>query len=76
MRASRLLAADGPLGAYESLARDSCARLRGLGPAFGTKYLYFTQPEGAATEALILDAFVARWLVESRESRPTQSRGP
>ncbi len=55
------LANGGPLAAYRRLASD--ARLIGLGPAFGTKFLYFTQPDGAPKPALILDRLVARWLV-------------
>jgi hypothetical protein len=59
-RVARTLAEAGPLPAYERLGGDS--RLVGLGPAFGTKYLYFTQPREAASMALILDRLVARWL--------------
>ena len=56
------LASDGPLAAYGRLARAADCRLLRLGPAFGTKYLYFAQPRPAATSALILDDLVAFWL--------------
>jgi hypothetical protein len=53
------LAAGGALDAYRLLA-GGC-RLRGLGPAFGTKYLYFC-PQGPGPPALIFDRLVAKWL--------------
>jgi hypothetical protein len=37
------------------------ARLPGLGPAFGTKFLYFCSPPGKPP-ALILDRLVSQWL--------------
>jgi hypothetical protein len=37
------------------------ARLVGLGPAFGTKFLYFCSPPGDQP-ALILDRLMSRWL--------------
>lgn len=48
--------------AYGRLGRGADCRLRGLGPAFGTKYLYFCQPAGSQPTALILDKLVADWL--------------
>lgn len=45
-----------PIAAYGKLANT----LEGLGPAFGTKFLYFTSVEG--NRAPILDAVVANWL--------------
>ena len=38
------------------------AEIVGLGPAFGTKYLYFTQPPPQGPRALIVDALVTEWL--------------
>lgn len=61
---SRLLAVrarvveGGALDAYWSLARAQ--RVPWLGPAFGTKFLYFVSPDGA--RALILDDIVSSWL--------------
>jgi hypothetical protein len=56
------LVQEGPDGAYRRLARPADCQLRDLGPAFGTKFLYFCQPPGQAVTALILDQFVATWL--------------
>jgi hypothetical protein len=47
---------DDPVKAYRELANA----LEGLGPAFGTKFLYFTSE--AKNRAPILDAVVAKWL--------------
>jgi hypothetical protein len=54
------LAERGALGAY-GLLGGGC-RLRGLGPAFGTKYLYFCPQGTAGPPALIFDRLVAGWL--------------
>lgn len=51
---------DGARGGYKALATTS--RLKWLGPAFGTKLLYFWQPTDVRPRALILDAYVAGWL--------------
>lgn len=56
------LAQEGADGAYRRMARPGDCKLRRLGPAFGTKFLYFCQPTGQAVTALILDQFVATWL--------------
>jgi hypothetical protein len=48
----------GPRDGYTALARAH--RIRGLGPSFGSKFLYFTSPEDR--RALILDQLVADWL--------------
>lgn len=45
-----------PIDAYVKLSR----KITGLGPAFGTKFLYFASSE--ADRAPILDAVVANWL--------------
>lgn len=57
------LAERGPLDAY-GLLGGAC-RLQGLGPAFGTKYLYFCPQPAAGPRALILDRLVARWLARN-----------
>ncbi len=49
-----------PLSAYRGLANT----LEGLGPAFGTKFLYFTSDK--ENRAPILDAVVANWLKQYR----------
>jgi hypothetical protein len=59
--AAELLSA-GPLAAYRHLGGKG--RLRWLGPAFGTKYLYFCPQPDAQRPALILDRPVARWLAD------------
>jgi hypothetical protein len=57
------LGSGGPVRAYVLLGEHGAARLPGLGPAFGTKFLYFCSPSGASP-ALILDRLVADWLRE------------
>lgn len=57
---ARAVVQEGAAAGYRALATTS--RLGGLGPAFGTKLLYFWQPPDARPRALILDAFVSRWL--------------
>jgi hypothetical protein len=51
---------ENPVSAYRELANA----LEGLGPAFGTKFLYFTST--AENRAPILDAVVANWLERYR----------
>lgn len=58
---ARTLASEGPLAAYRRLAGEGDCRLAGLGPAFGTKYLYFCQPPMANPTALIHDENVSDW---------------
>lgn len=60
LEVARCVAEEGGVAGYELLA-TSC-RLRGLGPAFGTKYLYFLPVATGAEPALILDRLVAQWL--------------
>lgn len=48
----------GPADGYIALAGPH--RVGGLGPSFGTKFLYFVSPEGR--RALILDELVSTWL--------------
>lgn len=57
---AQALRTSGPLAAYAELAGQS--RLAWLGPAFGTKYLYFCSPTNQLPVALILDRLVADWL--------------
>jgi hypothetical protein len=65
-RARRLVVERGPLAGYEQLAGPG--RLEGLGPAFGTKFLFFLNDD-----ALILDKLIADWFsaVEGSSLRPT-----
>jgi hypothetical protein len=58
---ARTLTARGVIAAYRQLGDEGDSRLKGLGPAFGTKYLYFCQPAGAKPTALIHDSNVADW---------------
>jgi hypothetical protein len=51
----------GPVAAYARLGDHGVARVARLGPAFGTKFLYFCSPPGGQP-ALILDRLMARWL--------------
>lgn len=51
---------EGAIAAYQSLGGAN--HVGGLGPAFGTKYLAFGQPEGAEPVALIHDELVTAWL--------------
>ena len=60
--AAQSLLSGGPLAGYAALGAQD--RLIGLGPAFGTKYLYFVSKASSAPVALILDRLVARWLRE------------
>jgi hypothetical protein len=54
---SRMLA-DGPVAGYWSLAREH--HVHGLGPSFGTKFLFFCSAD--EDRALILDNLLANWL--------------
>lgn len=64
---AQTLVDDDAVAAYGRLAHEGDCNLRGLGPAFGTKYLYFCQPIGRETTALILDSLVAQWLRQETE---------
>ena len=59
---ARLLADADVFAAHRALSSPGLAQLRGLGPSFGSKVLYFFQPPDRRPRALILDAFVAGWL--------------
>ena len=62
---AQTLATAGPIAAYRCLADRSDCGVDGLGPSFGTKFLYFCQPSGAETTALILDKLVSDWILEN-----------
>jgi hypothetical protein len=51
---------DGPQAAYRLMAGAS--RLHRIGPAFGTKFLYFADSGRHERRALILDRLIAEWL--------------
>lgn len=57
---AKIVANEGAMAAYRSLGREN--RIKGLGPAFGTKYIAFCQPEGVLPAALIHDELVTAWL--------------
>ena len=57
---ARALDTGGALDGYRLMATG--ARLPGLGPAFGTKYLHFCSTGPAQQRALVLDQNVASWL--------------
>lgn len=60
LRTALAAAADGdPRTAYSTLIRPGRAAIRGLGPAFFTKALYFASEGAPGTRCLILDARVA-----------------
>lgn len=48
------------MAAYRTLAGEH--RVKGLGVAFGTKYVAFCHPAGATPTALIHDELVSSWL--------------
>ena len=60
----------GPLDGYTALAGPH--RVKGLGPSFGSKFLYFASPQDS--RALILDQLVADWLAreEALSLNPTR----
>lgn len=59
----------GAVAGYGKLSSE--CRIKGLGPAFGTNYIAFCQPEGQLPTALIHDELVSAWL--SRNGRPDLS---
>jgi hypothetical protein len=62
-RSAAALAADGPVAAYEAMIRGGSASTRFMGPAYFTKFLYFSGYRSAADlKPLILDRRVARGL--------------
>jgi hypothetical protein len=76
LQAAASAAAQGhPVEAYSCLGDHGTARLPHLGPAFGTKFLYFCS-SAERRPALILDRLVARWLPRTSASSSTNSGGP
>jgi len=71
--AASKLSHGGPVEAYALLGDNGVARLPRLGPAFGTKFLYFCSPVGGQN-ALILDRLVARWLRENTNLALNEAR--
>ncbi len=57
---AKIAANEGAIAAYGSLGREN--RIKGLGPAFGTKFIAFCQPETVLPAALIHDELVTTWL--------------
>lgn len=57
---AKIAASEGAIAAYRSLGREN--RIKGLGPAFGTKFIAFCQPETVLPAALIHDELVTAWL--------------
>jgi hypothetical protein len=66
-KVAQRLSSRGALDAY-GLLGGGC-RLRGLGPAFGTKYLSFCPQGAAGPQALIFDRLVAGWLAQHADVR-------
>ena len=62
LRRSAVLSRTDPEGAYGVLHPDGQGALRGLGPAFGTKFLYFAGGGLEQHPSLILDSLVATTL--------------
>jgi len=62
--AARIARTDGGPQAFEWLSRH---RLRGLGVAFATKYLFFCAAGRDGAPALILDRLVRRWLEQNAD---------
>lgn len=60
----------GPLDGYAALAGPH--RVKGLGPSFGSKFLYFASPQNG--RALILDQLVADWLAREAALSLTANR--
>lgn len=61
-----IVRSNGPGDAYEYL-NNSPGRIKGLGPAFFTKWLYFASAKGPAGDvgvAPILDALISNWFAE------------
>lgn len=64
-----------PADAYRALVRRGGAAIRGLGPAFFTKFFYFASEGTPGTRCLILDARVARHLAQDAGWRSLPHRG-
>lgn len=64
-----------PAEAYRALVRRGGTAIRGLGPAFFTKFLYFASEGTPGTRCLILDARVAHNLARDAGWRSLPHRG-
>lgn len=64
--AATMVEQEGPVSAFRALAGQH--KIKGLGTAFATKFLYFADPH---ERALILDDFIAEWLRENADLRLT-----
>lgn len=62
MTVAQTLGVRGALAAYQRLSDRGECRIFSLGPAFGTKFLYFCQPDDQRPRALIHDKNVSDWL--------------
>ena len=62
-----------PVNAYSLLGDGGVPALPGLGPAFGTKFLYFC-PRPPGCTALILDRLVASWLRQNTSLQLNEAR--
>src|ERR1035438_9974289 len=71
--AAGMLSEGGPVAAYALLGDNGAPRLARLGPAFGTKFLYFCSP-AASKPALILDRLVAACLRENADLSLNEAR--
>jgi hypothetical protein len=62
---------DGPVAGFAAFSGEH--RLRGLGPAFFTKFMYLADP---SQRALILDEYVLTWLRERAEVKLSRNARP
>ena len=60
LNCAKSVEANGGIEGYRYLANEG--RLKGFGPAFATKYLYFCSVGRPGERALVLDRLVADWL--------------
>ncbi|HEY4099049.1 MAG TPA: hypothetical protein VGM33_26215 [Baekduia sp.] len=62
---------DGPVAGFAAFSGEH--RLRGLGPAFFTKFMYLADP---SRRALVLDEYVLTWLRERAEVKLSRNPRP
>jgi hypothetical protein len=62
LAAAEILRDRGTQAAYEAMSDGGPCRIFNVGPAFGTKYLFFSQPAALRPMALIHDKNVGDWL--------------
>jgi hypothetical protein len=63
-----VLARDGPTAAYHLMS--GAGRLPRIGPAFGSKFLFFADSGIHQRRALILDMLVGKWLRRNTDFHP------